>query len=262
MKKAAYWLALGVVLYYQTAAGAGFLPSKMWLQIVLWAATAISIILLIVFEARDRGDEKDASEVLRNGLGLTSSALEEVLDAAGPARKNKFDNLCQVATSAIAGLADSKTTQAQLFWVHAHEDHKHLVSIYASNGNIAKSNNHFSSVGDEVDQAVWREAQAGRTVFHRNLGRFRIKRMPVGFTRRDVNRKYKTFITAPITIKGELLGILTINSETPFSLSIRDKNLVEVFAQQIALGSAASKASRKPRAYESIKTEARKGCTP
>ena len=86
--------------------------------------------------------------------------------------------------------------------------------------------------------------------------------MPVGFTRRDKNRKYKTFITAPIMVGEELLGLLTINSETPFSLSIRDKYLVEVFAQQIAIGAAGSKASREPRAYESIKMDARKGCTP
>lgn len=86
--------------------------------------------------------------------------------------------------------------------------------------------------------------------------------MPPGFSRRDKTRKYKTFITAPIKVDGVLLGLLTINSETPFSLSTRDKYLVEIFAQQIALGAASSPSLRRPRVYEKVSLDARKGCTP
>lgn len=231
-----------------------------WIQTTLLVLAVLAVVVLVAIELLDRADEKDASKVLSRGLAITSNELEALLLAPNAARKNKFDQLCVVAITAIAQLDNAIGTQAQLFWVHKHGDHQHLVSIYASNGNKDKSRNHFSSVGDEADRIVWNEARAGRTVFHRNLTRFRLQPMPTGFTRSDRNRRYKAFITAPIIVDRELLGLLTINSEAPYSLSLRDKYLVEVFAQQIALGAAASKASRKPREYETIKVEPKKGC--
>lgn len=134
MRKVFYWLGVGIVLAYPVVSAFDSLKSYGWLQKVLLVAAIVAVVVLIIVEGLERGDEKDASRVLQEGLSNTGNELEELLLAPPRARQNKFDQLGKVATNAIAGLAEPERTQAQLFWVHDHDEHQHLVSIHASNG--------------------------------------------------------------------------------------------------------------------------------
>ena len=260
MRRASYWLAVGAILIVQVFINSPNVRDLTTRQWVLTGIVLLALIVLVMTEVRDKGDESDAAQVLNAGISTTAYQLQRLLLTPPQGRASKFETLYQTATNAISGLADPKHVQAQLFWVYRHEDHEHFVSIHASNGNLKQSDNHFSSVGDEIDRNVWTSAEEGVTVFYRNLSWHRLGRMPVGFKRGDKKRKYKTFITAPIKVEDKVLGLLTINSETPWSLSKRDKDLVEVFAQLLAVGASSTKPLRTPGDYATITSKARKGC--
>lgn len=220
----------------------------------------VATVCLIYVDSRARSDDIAATEILRQSAALTSTYLQEIVLARGARRPAIYKAMSEGATNSILGLADPRRTQAQIFWVHQHNNHKHLVSIFASNGAIKQSNNHFSSISKhKADRFVWKQAEAGKTTYYRNIAWYRLKRMPPGFKRFDRSRKYKTFVTAPILVQNSLLGLLTINSEYSGSLSEKDLHVVEFLAEQLSIGAASSRTLLTPRQYDTITSTPRRG---
>lgn len=152
-RNSVYWLTTVAFVIYPVALNFDWIPR--WFS--PWAVTiyVLAVGVLLVVESGTRMDIKDFLRVIREGLASVDSALENLYATPGRRRLAKFQDLYRIATNAITGLANPKQVQAQLFWVHDHADHQHLVSIYASNGNLQMSRNHFSSIGDAVDRRVW-----------------------------------------------------------------------------------------------------------
>ena len=222
----------------------------------------ISVLLLIIDQARERGDFSDQLKVITEGTEAVDSALEELVATTSSGKSAKYEMLYKVATSSIVGVATPARSQAQIFLVHDHNDHQHFVSVYTSAGTHKRSEHHFSSIGGAEDLAVWNAARAGHTVFQKNLAWHRLGKMPPGFKRWGRNKRYVTFITTPIKLGDEVLGLLTINSPVPYSLSSNDVRLVQSIARKISIGASSSKSLQRPRPYANIKTTGTKGCTP
>lgn len=259
MRKTIFWIASAYVVAYPIFLNAQWISAetKGWAL----AGFILAVVALVVTEAWDKADFKGQLRVITDGIETVDSALEDVVSTGGNGRRSQFEILYRLATNAIVGVASPSRSQAQLFLVHSHEDHDHLVSVCASNGHLKRSRNHFSSIGDESDRVVWKAARENRTIFYKNLSWFRLGKMPPGFSRKG-KKRYVTFITTPVKLGDEVLGLLTINSRIPFTLSANDVRLVQAVARKISIGASCSRALQTPRDYAKIKSEPKKGCIP
>lgn len=221
----------------------------------------IAISYQVVAEYLSRADYKDRLGVLTAGMAVIDAELDGLVSV----HKNKvvglFPELYKVSTNAIVGLANTKFVQAQIFLVHEHGGHKHLISVYAARGKEFRSANSFPSIGTATDRAVWEVAERGETRFYRNLAWHRTAKMPNGFKRFQKGKRYTTFITTPIMCRDQLIGLLTINSKVPFSLSEDDVSIVEAVARKISIGASTSSQLQKSGNYATITNNRAKGCT-
>lgn len=259
VRKAIYLVATVGVFGFPVALQQKWIPEP-------WAGRAmlfylVFALILIGIEFADRRDFRDQLRVITEGISGVDSALEDLVSAKGNGRQGKFQELYKIANNAIVGLANTDYVQAQFFWVHQHGEHQHFVSIHTNNGKHEKSNNHFSSVGDKVDQLVWEQARERKTRIYRNLAWHRIGSMPPGFKRWQ-RKRYNTFITSPVYAGDNLIGLLTINSRVPFSLSQSDARIVESVARTIGIGASVSESLQKPKDYATISSRGAKGCRP
>lgn len=256
-----FWLANAIIALYPVAVSLNMIDEKD--KATCFVVFVIAFIALGVVQLADRADRNDQKRFLSEGLRAVHYDLEVLVGAKAQDRLGDFKGLIRSVSNAITGLANPKYSQAQVFQVHECQDHDHFVSIYTTDGSKSKkSSNHFSSSGSARDQAVWESARKGETRFERDLGVFRPMKMPVGFSRWAKKKRYRTFITAPISVGDEVWGLLTINSKIPYSLSKSDVALVEACAMKMGIGLAAHGVLRKPPAYGTILNKTTKGCGP
>lgn len=78
---------------------------------------------------------------------------------------------------------------------------------------------------DGEGKDVWRAAEADQVVFYPDI----LTAGPPDLDR-DRERHYRTFITAPIQVKGSLAGLLTINAPSPGDLTDDDVGIMRVLA--------------------------------
>lgn len=213
----------------------------------------LAVVARVISEFRLRSEDKRAKDGIQNHYSVMISELADTLNAKQKRdRLDFFQDFIRELPKHLSGLAGGKHdyVEVQIYQKEWHSDHAHLVPRYSNDTTL--SLNHYSQhpgggspkYPDEVSKQVWESATEGRTIYHRNLRWWtwtRKKQLPANW-KRLAKHRYGTFITVPIrggNDGGDVVGLLTINSEIPYTLTEIDASLVELAAWMIQIGNEA-----------------------
>lgn len=239
----------------------------------IWQWFLLGVVVLVAIEVGRNvlasAERKTAAHfrvVVSNGLAPLLSKYAALNDRTEPGdRRAAVAAIIPLATDVLVGLADPNDTEAQIFRRFDAEKndningHSHFVSTFPVAGKhdrSRRSRSDFSNLDDDArGREVWTFAERQETRRMSGLGPLTFwTPKPAGWSwKKSWSARYKSFITAPILMNGQPIGLLTINSRGRFSLDQHDEDVVNVVAR--ILGSSLERCGDWPESMKYSDTE-------
>lgn len=164
-----------------------------------------------------------------NVLAPLASSLSRI-PSRGPLRERQRGVAVFLAdaTNACVGLPGVKGVRATFFAVDEVDEARRF-SPWDTKGRGDPPVSVFRRDDDGEGAEVWRLADVGEARFV-----YDTETEEIPFFNRNRERKYRTFITVPVTVGGDAVGLLTMNAPEPGDLTSEDVDTMRLVADLVA----------------------------
>lgn len=234
-------------------------PFFTWLNRSLAAIAAIAAFLLAVFEPGTApfwavlvlglasviadalikwgGDERSASEKeklkhrVNDVLGPLVARATSMALMPKQKQREESRGLLTASLAAALSLVEAERSRATVFKVTDNTLGSRVMAPIP-NGSLGRGDAAKSVFREDTEEGaeVWKRADARESLLCANLA----KEKPLGWPP-DRERPYKCFVTVPIAVGDEVLGLLTVNSVNPNELDLLDLETARLIAAFVGL---------------------------
>lgn len=205
-----------------------------------WTFAVIGTVALIVdvtLEFLRNGKEKSEKEEFRQRVNDVLSPLSahvvSIFFASRHDQRMEASGLIQAGLTAALSLIDGDQNRARAT-VFEVTDRTPGARVMKPRPNCTKGRGDaprsIFKENEPEGKVVWRRADNGEGYLCEDLSRKKPEGWPA-----DRERAYKCFVTVPITVRNEVLGLLTINTVTPNALDNLDLDTAHLIAAYIGL---------------------------
>lgn len=200
-----------------------------WWVAALAVPGVAALVLDAVTKRRLTAEAASYKVVMHDCLQPIAHCLVEVANktTAHRAQQSLPDAQWASLTAALGVVGSDARARASIFIREGSDILKPSPTLSTGRGDHPVSTFHRGH-GEGV--AVWKAAEANEVTFYRDLGKEAPSAMD---TTRE--RTYRTFITAPLRVRGRVEGLLTINSSRAGDLTVDDKGIMRVIATTLSV---------------------------
>jgi len=219
---------------------AGLISQVAAKQSAWWYVSVISIAMagllqVVVGWLKSRATEAaetEALQALQHQIGPVAQKLGELAEIATPTKRRElYSALCMQVVAVAAALPTKQGVRASLYRVSDVGGSRAFVPHPAySQGREDRPRTVFVEGRDAEGNAVWADAVQRRIKFCRDVD----ADPPPGYDP-QIARAYRTFITAPIVVDGQPVGLLTNSATRPGDLTDQDERTMSVLAHLLAV---------------------------
>lgn len=218
--------------------GAFFVTTGAWAIGVRGAVFLVVLVQGVLGYLAIKSASKAGAEArleINDVLAPLTAALKNIPLEPTAKRRQAVVSFLTAATAVCIQLAEGPKLRATFFEVIAHGGHRAFAPTHLSVGRGDPPESVFVEGDGGEGEEVWRYARQGKPRYEPD-----IRKSPPPFMDTARSRKYRSFITMPVMVNDEPIGLLTINSPRKKGLTGDDVVPMRVVAELCATAVAAN----------------------